>query len=254
VHPLNDVSTVVEDAPDVFSVHCAGEMGITIVPSISAGCADPLKRSHRREGIHYHIWLSGFVRGRELKMVEAREVLPVAPDVLEEVEGLLQPVGLIVFPDHHVVAATGHHKDNGRLTIKTLNPLSAFIPLTSNIKHTGSGEKTMRYSASQQVLISRRVVTLSDPPLPLFLHVNLDPKVGGYLLLCTVDQLVLIGSLKAGLHPLVLPKGLSMLIELLQNNTTQRTGSGQYTAIENVDLGPTPAALVYISNYWMIER
>lgn len=46
-------------------------------------------------------------------MVEAREVLPVAPDVLEEVEGLLQPVGLIVFPDHHVVAATGHHENNG---------------------------------------------------------------------------------------------------------------------------------------------
>lgn len=38
---------------------------------------------------------------------------PVVPDVLEQVEGLLQAVGLIVLPDHHVVAATGHHEDDG---------------------------------------------------------------------------------------------------------------------------------------------
>lgn len=39
---------------------------------------------------------------------------PVVPDVLEEVEGLLQAVGVIVLSDHHVVAATGHHEDDGR--------------------------------------------------------------------------------------------------------------------------------------------
>lgn len=39
---------------------------------------------------------------------------PVVPDVLEKVEGLLQTVGLIVLSDHHIVTATGHHKDDGR--------------------------------------------------------------------------------------------------------------------------------------------
>uniref|UniRef100_A0A8C7CCN9 Uncharacterized protein n=1 Tax=Oncorhynchus kisutch TaxID=8019 RepID=A0A8C7CCN9_ONCKI len=197
VHPLNDVSTVVKDAPDVFSVHCAGEMGITIVPSISTGCADPLKRPHRREGIHYHIWLCAYwpdfythlvllqsqnmlgflhkkVNKKQILFVQEendrngpQEVLPVVPDVLEEVEGLLQPVGLIVFPDHHVVAATGYHKDNGYLTIKTLNPLSAKMAAISNslkidFVYLESCLKNPRcqYSASQQVLISRRVVTL----------------------------------------------------------------------------------------------
>jgi hypothetical protein len=43
VHPLNDVPTVVEDPADVFRVDGAGKMGVTIVPAVSAGCADPLK-------------------------------------------------------------------------------------------------------------------------------------------------------------------------------------------------------------------
>ena len=38
---------------------------------------------------------------------------PVVPDALEEVQSLLQAVGLIVLPNDHVVAAAGHHEDNG---------------------------------------------------------------------------------------------------------------------------------------------
>lgn len=42
VHPLDDVSTVIEDTADVFRVDSAGKVGVTVVSSIPACCADPL--------------------------------------------------------------------------------------------------------------------------------------------------------------------------------------------------------------------
>lgn len=58
VHPLNDVPTVVEDPADVFRVDGTGKMGVTIVPAVSAGCADPLKshsetQSDKEEYYHH---------------------------------------------------------------------------------------------------------------------------------------------------------------------------------------------------------
>lgn len=95
---------------------------------------------------------------------------PVVPDAFEEVQGLLQAVGLVVLPNDHVVAAAGHHEDNGshicgtrkqkqcmsevtkalteseqnvltekrrlRLrTIEALDPLAALVALAAHVKH-----------------------------------------------------------------------------------------------------------------------
>ena len=42
---------------------------------------------------------------------------------------------------------------------------------------------------------------------------------GGYLLLGTVNQLVLVGAFIAGTHSFILPQSLGMLIEFLKVNT-----------------------------------
>lgn len=44
----------------------------------------------------------------------------------------------------------------------------------------------------------------------------------GYSLLGTVDELVLVGALVAGTHPLVLPQSLGVLVEFLKVNRREK--------------------------------
>lgn len=69
---------------------------------------------------------------------------PVVPDALEEVQSLLQAVGLVVLPNDHVVAAAGHHEDDGSHVIEALDPLAAFIALATHVEHAGRG-RTLGY-------------------------------------------------------------------------------------------------------------
>ena len=62
MHPLYDVATVTEDAADVFCVDGAGEMGVTVMPSVPAGCADPLKKTQKyRQVSGVDQWLQTFL-------------------------------------------------------------------------------------------------------------------------------------------------------------------------------------------------
>lgn len=63
--------------------------------------------------------LSGiFVTKEHLPFPEAQLNLwflsPVVPDAFKEVQGLSEPVGVVIFPNNHVVAAAGRHVNDGR--------------------------------------------------------------------------------------------------------------------------------------------
>lgn len=86
---------------------------------------------------------------------------PVVPDALEEVQGLLQAVGLVVLPNDHVVAAAGHHEDDGSHIIEALDPLAALIALAAHIEHVevdfvhlelGLKDSRSQDAAAEQVL------------------------------------------------------------------------------------------------------
>uniref|UniRef100_A0A7N5JD97 Uncharacterized protein n=1 Tax=Ailuropoda melanoleuca TaxID=9646 RepID=A0A7N5JD97_AILME len=126
--------------------------------------------------------------------------------------GLLQAVGLVVLPDDHVVAAAGHHEDNGG-HIFTLDPFAAFVALATHgtihllevdFVHLELGLKDSRSqdAAAKQILKQKLVSLLDDIDLV---------QERGYSLLGAVNQLVLVGALVAGTHSFVLPQSLGSL-------------------------------------------
>lgn len=50
VHSLDDVPTVVKYPADIFRVNSARKMRVTVMTSVSAGCADPLLRKPQENG------------------------------------------------------------------------------------------------------------------------------------------------------------------------------------------------------------
>uniref|UniRef100_A0A8C9Q673 Uncharacterized protein n=1 Tax=Spermophilus dauricus TaxID=99837 RepID=A0A8C9Q673_SPEDA len=226
MHALDDVAAVVEHTADVLSVHSAGEVRIAVVAPISTSSADSLWKLISNEVLGPgHAWvLSGLgsntrtilrssvaskfwkvvlnlrfsskdFLSEQILLVEEQNHrdghIPVVPDALEEVQSLLQAVGLVVLPNDHVVAAAGHHEDNGTIhTIEALDPLAAFIPLAAHIEHAGGDKGHLGMSRTH------------------YLHLVRTRQ--GSLLLGAVNQLVLVGALIAGTHSLILPQSLGM--------------------------------------------
>uniref|UniRef100_A0A8C6ETN2 Uncharacterized protein n=1 Tax=Marmota marmota marmota TaxID=9994 RepID=A0A8C6ETN2_MARMA len=227
MHALDDVAAVVEHTADVLSVHSAGEVRIAVVAPISTSSADSLWKLISNEVLGPgHAWvLSGHTRtilrssvaskfwkvvlnlrfsskdflSEQILLVEEQNHrdghIPVVPDALEEVQSLLQAVGLVVLPNDHVVAAAGHHEDNGRHVKKPLSPFGIKRKIHSlevDFVHLELGLKDSRGqdAAAKQVLKQSTVGLLDD--------INL------------VQKLVLVGALIAGTHSLILPQSLGM--------------------------------------------
>ena len=122
-----------------------------------------------------------------------------------------KPVLRVVLPQHHVVGAGGGHEDDGGHIVETLDPLSALISLTTDIKHVeldlvnpelGLKDARGQDTCSQDVLLCWRESLLPH-------HVHLVQKVFG-----TVNQMVLVGAFKALLYTWVFPKCLCVVIKL----------------------------------------
>lgn len=74
---------------------------------------------------------------------------PVVPDALEEVQGLLQAVGLVVLPNDHVVAAAGDHENDGGHIFGTREKEDAVLGVTMSLNHRGRGEIALKSGEAQ---------------------------------------------------------------------------------------------------------
>uniref|UniRef100_A0A452EI38 Uncharacterized protein n=1 Tax=Capra hircus TaxID=9925 RepID=A0A452EI38_CAPHI len=256
VHALDDVTAVVEHTADVLGVHSAGEVRVAVVAPISTSISTHQKfisnevlgpghawvlsrlgspiRTILRSSVASKFWKvvlnlrfsSKDFLSQQILLVEEQNHRDGAQpskkegNALEEVQSLLQAVGLVVLPNDHVVAAAGNHEDDGS-HIFTLDPFAAFITLAAHgtiyllevdFVHLELGLKDSRSqdTAAEMCayLVAGHVVILLD-------DINLVQETV-HLLLGAVNQLVLIGALIAGTHPFILPESLGMLIEFLE--------------------------------------
>uniref|UniRef100_A0A671G7G1 Uncharacterized protein n=1 Tax=Rhinolophus ferrumequinum TaxID=59479 RepID=A0A671G7G1_RHIFE len=233
MHALDDVTAVVEHTANVLGVHSAGEVGVAVVAPISTGICTHQKLIADEVLGPGHAWvLSGLRSPRTIlgssvaskfwkvvlnfrfpsKDFLSEQVLlveeqnhrdgsphpPVVPDALEEVQSLLQAVGLVVLPDDHVVAAAGHHEDDGShiFSTETLDPFAALITLATHVKHA-AGERTHGHCPG------RTLLTLSTW--------NLVSKIPEVRTRQRINQLVLVGALIAGADSFILPQSLGVL-------------------------------------------
>uniref|UniRef100_A0A3Q2IFM0 Uncharacterized protein n=1 Tax=Equus caballus TaxID=9796 RepID=A0A3Q2IFM0_HORSE len=246
VHALDDVPAVVEHPADVLGVHSAGEVGVAVVAPVPTSVSTHQKFVTDEVLGPGHAWvLSGlgstskfwkvvlnfrfsskdFLSEQVLLVEEQNHRDGAQPsnkegNALEEVQGLLQAVGLVVLPDDHVVAAAGHHEDDGS-HIFTLDPFAAFIALATHVKHAvgqkrhlvtpkvdfvhlelGLKDSRSQDAAAEQILKQNLVSLLDD--------INLVQERSD-LLLGAVNQLVLVGALIAGTHSFILPQSLGGL-------------------------------------------
>lgn len=49
MHSLDDVSAIVENSAYILSVNCTSEMRVTVMLTITVGCADPLQETNSDE-------------------------------------------------------------------------------------------------------------------------------------------------------------------------------------------------------------
>ena len=80
--------------------------------------------------------------------------VPICPDAGEQLKRFLDSVLTNVLAEDEVVAAAGRHKDDRRHIVEALNPLAAFISLSSDVKHAVHTGSTMNASLSLSLSLS----------------------------------------------------------------------------------------------------
>ncbi|KAG5463361.1 MAG: hypothetical protein BJ554DRAFT_8207 [Olpidium bornovanus] len=93
-------------------------------------------------------------------------------DRVEEREGLLHPVDVLVLEEHLVVLGDGDEEDDGRHVVEAVDPLFPLGPLPANVKQpvdqAADVERGLRdpgrlHAGAEDVLVRRDVVVLRDP-------------------------------------------------------------------------------------------